>query len=124
MKPEMVDVNRHIGARLRLLRGKLGLSLKKVGTWLDVSHQQISNYEDGAHRLSADALFVLSREMNVDPGFFFEGLFGSHSKHGLADPAAAGGFEELLLEARPGGIQGFLGDLSGGTAGLVSLHGR
>jgi|GEM_PF-3002245 len=36
----------------------------------------------------------------------------------------AGGFEELLLEARPGGIQGFLGDLSGGTAGLVSLHGR
>lgn len=95
MKPEMVDVNRHIGARLRLLRGKLGLSLKKVGTWLDVSHQQISNYEDGAHRLSADALFVLSREMNVDPGFFFEGLFGSHLKHGLADPGAADYLAEL-----------------------------
>ena len=89
MKPEMVDVNRHIGARLRLLRGKLGLSLKKIGSWLDVSHQQVSNFEDGTNRLSADALFVLSREMNVDPGFFFEGLFGHHSKHGLADPAAA-----------------------------------
>lgn len=90
MEPEMDDINRHIGARLRLLRGKLHLSREKVGKWLDVSHQQIRNYEKGTNRLTADALFVLSREMKVDPGFFFEGLFfGPHSESSLTDQAAA-----------------------------------
>ena len=35
-----------------------------------------------------------------------------------------GGFEEPVFEVEPGGIPGFLGGLSGGTAGLLALHGR
>ena len=37
---------------------------------------------------------------------------------------AVGGFEEPVFEVEPGGIPGFLGGLSGGTAGLLALHGR
>ncbi|SDH59083.1 helix-turn-helix domain-containing protein [Bosea robiniae] len=89
MKPDLAGVNRHIGDRLRLLRGKHKLTLKHIGELLGVSHQQIRNYEEGVNRLTADALFVLSREMKVDPGFFLEGLFGPHSEHSLTDQAAA-----------------------------------
>jgi transcriptional regulator with XRE-family HTH domain len=97
MKSENVDVNRHIGARLQLQRRKLRLSRREVGTWLDVSQQQIRNYEEGTNRMTADALFVLSREMNVDPGFFFEGLLGPHSKNSLIDSAAA----DYIVEPSP-----------------------
>lgn len=89
MKPELVEVNRHIGARLQLLRNKLGLPREKVGAWLGVSQQQIRNYENGTNRLTADALIVLSRECNVDPRFFLEGLCGPRSPLGLAEAAAA-----------------------------------
>lgn len=67
-------INRHIGARLRLLREKLGLNQTELGAILDVTYQQAQKYESGAVRLSAEALFLLSRRLSVDVTYFFEGL--------------------------------------------------
>jgi transcriptional regulator with XRE-family HTH domain len=69
-------INRHIGARLRLLREKQGLNQTELGAILDVTYQQAQKYESGAVRLSAEALFLLSRRLRVEVSYFFEGLAG------------------------------------------------
>lgn len=89
MKPDRDGVNRHIGDRLRLLRGKHRLTLKYFGELLGVSHQQVENYESGKNRLTADALFILSRRLKVDPRFFFESLVKPSPESGFADGAAS-----------------------------------
>lgn len=89
MKPELTHANRHVGDRLRLLRGKMGLAQKDIARLLGVSHQQIGNYEDGSDRLTAGAIFVLSQRLGVDLHFFFEGLATSPSASGLAEEPAA-----------------------------------
>ena len=94
MKPDLAGVNRHIGDRLRLLRGKHGLTQTDIGELLGVSHQQIKNYESGKNRLAAEALFILSWRLKVDPRFFFEGLVELSSENGFADEAPSDyGFE-------------------------------
>jgi len=90
MKPELDRANRHIGGRLRGLRGRLGLTQKDVGRFLGVSHQQIKNYEDGSNRLTASALFVLSQQLGLDPAAFFEGLVSPPVPDGFAEEPAAG----------------------------------
>lgn len=90
MKPDLAGLNRHIGDRLRLLRGKQRLTLEYIGELLGVSHQQIQNYESGKNRLTAEALFILSCRLKVDPRFFFEGLVELSSESGFADGVAPG----------------------------------
>jgi transcriptional regulator with XRE-family HTH domain len=76
-------IHRHIGDRLRVLREKRGLSQTDLGVVLDVSFQQMGNYEKGKHRLSAGALYLLSRFLGVNPEAFFEGL--TFPETGLAE---------------------------------------
>ena len=74
--PNEVDrINRHIGARLALLRDKLGLTQKEVGVILGVTQQQVRKYENGENRLSACALFALARHLHVEVPFFLRGLY-------------------------------------------------
>lgn len=74
MRTEAETINRHIGDRLRILRKKRGLSQADLGAVLDVSFQQMGNYEKGKDRLSAGALFLLARFLGTSPATFFEGL--------------------------------------------------
>lgn len=74
MRTEAEAINRHIGDRLRVLRKKRGLSQGDLGAVLDVSFQQMGNYEKGKDRLSAGALFMLARFLGTSPAAFFEGL--------------------------------------------------
>lgn len=74
MRAEAEAINRHIGDRLRVLRKKRGLSQGDLGAVLDVSFQQMGNYEKGKDRLSAGALFMLARFLGTSPADFFEGL--------------------------------------------------
>ena len=74
MRTEAETINRHIGDRLRVLRKKRGLSQADLGAVLDVSFQQMGNYEKGKDRLSAGALFMLARFLGTSPAAFFEGL--------------------------------------------------
>ncbi|WP_293797877.1 helix-turn-helix transcriptional regulator [uncultured Bosea sp.] len=74
MRSETEAINRHIGDRLRVLRKKRGLSQGDLGAILNVSFQQMGNYEKGKDRLSAGALFLLARFLGTSPAAFFEGL--------------------------------------------------
>ncbi|WP_306224258.1 helix-turn-helix domain-containing protein [Bosea beijingensis] len=86
MRTEAEAINRHIGDRLRILRKKRGLSQADLGAVLDVSFQQMGNYEKGKDRLSAGALYLLARFLGTSPAAFFEGL--SPAEAGFAEDGA------------------------------------
>ncbi len=50
---------------------------KELAKKLGISFQQIQKYESGANRISASKLWELCGVMDVDPGYFFEGLTGA-----------------------------------------------
>ncbi len=50
---------------------------KELAKRLGISFQQIQKYESGANRISASKLWELCGVMDVDPGYFFEGLTGT-----------------------------------------------
>ncbi|MDD9841971.1 MAG: helix-turn-helix domain-containing protein [Alphaproteobacteria bacterium] len=68
------SADRHIGQRLRLQRMNLGMSQEALGARVSLTFQQIQKYEKGTNRISAARLFELANILDVDVGFFFEGL--------------------------------------------------
>ena len=76
--PNPIDI--HVGARVRLRRNLLGLTLQTLAKAVGVSYQQLQKYEWGVNRIGASRLFNLSRVLDVPVSFFFEDL----------SPAAAG----------------------------------
>ncbi len=77
--PNPIDI--HVGARVRLRRNLLGLTLQTLAKAVGVTYQQLQKYEWGVNRIGASRLFNLSRVLDVPISFFFEDL----------SPAAAGG---------------------------------
>jgi transcriptional regulator with XRE-family HTH domain len=69
---EFVDL--HVGERLRQRRIVLGLTQQELAARVGVTCQQAHKYEKGVNRLSAARLFNLAGALEVDVGFFFEGL--------------------------------------------------
>ena len=67
-----IDV--HVGTRLRLRRQVLKMSQERLGNKLGVTFQQIQKYERGSNRVGASRLWKISQVLNVDVGFFFDGL--------------------------------------------------
>jgi len=67
MPHEPDPLDREIGARLRLLRRRAGLSQAAVGRILGVTFQQVQKYERGSNRLSASALAKVARALGVSP---------------------------------------------------------
>ncbi len=76
--PNPIDI--HVGARVRLRRNQLGLTLMTLAKAVGVTYQQLQKYERGVNRIGASRLFNLSRVLDVPISFFFEDL----------SPAAAG----------------------------------
>jgi transcriptional regulator with XRE-family HTH domain len=70
--PDVVD--RHVGARVRLLRMQAGMSQEALGNRLGLTFQQVQKYEKGQNRIGASRLFQLSRILRAPVGFFFDGL--------------------------------------------------
>ena len=68
------DIRLHIGRRLTTRRLALGLSLAEVAQKCGVTLQQIHRYETGANSISVPMLWQLSRCLDVDIAYFFEGL--------------------------------------------------
>ena len=62
----------YIGNKLRELRKERRLSLEKIGELLDVSGQQISRFEKGAHKLNASQLYIIARALGVPLSWFFQ----------------------------------------------------
>ncbi len=76
--PNPIDI--HVGARVRLRRHLLGLTLQTLAKAVGVAYQQLQKYEWGVNRIGASRLFYLSHVLDVPVSFFFDDL----------SPAAAG----------------------------------
>ena len=72
LQPHFVDV--HVGARIRMRRRMLNVSQQQLADAAGKTFQQIQKYENGANRVSCSVLFLFARRLQVDVGFFFEGL--------------------------------------------------
>jgi transcriptional regulator with XRE-family HTH domain len=70
--PNPVDV--YVGKRMRQRREMQGLPQKELARKLGISFQQVQKYESGANRISASKLWQLCDVLDVEPGYFFDGL--------------------------------------------------
>lgn len=68
------DVDEHIGKRLRRRRRLLGLTQNDLAQLVGRSFQQIQKYESAASRLTDEKLYDLASVLNVNVGYFFDGL--------------------------------------------------
>lgn len=74
------DIDFHLGRRLRRRRRLLGLTQQQLAIACGVRFQQIQKYECGANRISAARLWRIAEALDVEIGYFYEGL---------ADPSRA-----------------------------------
>src|SRR5919106_6945197 len=76
------DVDRHVGARIRERRIRLGLTQPQLAELIGVTYQQAHKYEKGINRVAAGRLYNIARVLGVELNYFFEGL-----QHGGGLPA-------------------------------------
>jgi transcriptional regulator with XRE-family HTH domain len=72
-KPRANPLDQHIGRKLRELRILAGMSQQDIATHLNLTFQQVQKYERGTNRMSAGALYELSRILHVPMNEFVEG---------------------------------------------------
>ena len=63
-----------IGRRLKMRRVMLRMSQDELATMIGVTFQQVQKYESGANRASASRLWAIAKVLQVEVGFFFEGI--------------------------------------------------
>lgn len=67
-------IDKHVGSRVRMRRMMLGISQSTLGDALGVSFQQVQKNEIGANRIGSSRLQEIARVLQVQVGWFFEGL--------------------------------------------------
>ncbi len=67
-------VDAHVGKRIRERRREIGMSQDKLGNALGISFQQVQKYEIGLNRVAAGRLWNIAEALEVDVGYFFEGI--------------------------------------------------
>jgi transcriptional regulator with XRE-family HTH domain len=73
-----IDIDAHIGARLRRRRLLLRLTQRELAIAIGVRFQQIQKYEFGMNKISAARLWAIARSLDVPVSYFFEGLGDRH----------------------------------------------
>ena len=71
---EDVEVDTHVGAKLRQARVLKNLTQIGLADLVDLAFQQIQKYEKGANRIGASRLWKFSQILEVPVTYFFEGL--------------------------------------------------
>ncbi|MEE9195618.1 MAG: helix-turn-helix transcriptional regulator [Alphaproteobacteria bacterium] len=77
--PNPIDI--HVGARVRLRRNLLGLTLETLAKAVGVTYQQLQKYERGVNRVGASRLFTLGRALEVPVSFFFDEIPAATAKN-------------------------------------------
>lgn len=70
--PAVVDMDRHVGERVRLRRNMLGMSQETLGDKIGLTFQQVQKYERGGNRVSASRLCQISQVLGVPIAFFYD----------------------------------------------------
>jgi len=94
-KPNPIDT--HVGTRVRMRRKILGVSQEKLAEALKLTFQQVQKYERGVNRVSASKLWETSIFLNVDVGYFFEGLSGRDASTGFAESESERYAQDFLM---------------------------
>lgn len=68
------DIDKHIGNTLKKCRIELGYSQKALAKRIDISPQQLQEYESGRGKITATRLVVLATSLGVKASFFFDEL--------------------------------------------------
>ena len=87
-------VDAHVGGRIRDRRTGLGLTQEHLANALNISYQQVQKYETGANRVSAGRLYEISKILQSEVSFFFEGLDETVE----AEPLGHGGKNRSTIE--------------------------
>ena len=69
-----IDIDRHVGSRIRARRIQLGYSQTAIADKLGLTFQQVQKYERGYNRVSASRLYDLTKILGVETEYFFEGF--------------------------------------------------
>ena len=69
-----VQVDTHVGVKLRQARTLKKLSQTQLGEAVGLTFQQIQKYEKGSNRISASRLWKFSWILELPVSYFFEGL--------------------------------------------------
>jgi len=75
----LLDIN--IGKKISELRLAQGISRKKLGDMIGVTHQQCQKYETGANRISAGRLVLIAKVLDKPVDYFY----GSFSENDMSD---------------------------------------
>src|SRR3977135_1081889 len=65
-------VDSHVGARIRLRRGMIGMTQELVVRKLGITFKQVQKYEKVANRVGASRLQQIAEALGVTPAWFFE----------------------------------------------------
>jgi transcriptional regulator with XRE-family HTH domain len=68
-----LDIDRHVGRRIRERRIMLGMPQQDLARLLGVSYQQVHKYERGINRISVGALYQIAQALGAGIEDFFEG---------------------------------------------------
>ena len=68
------EIDRHVGARLRMLRNQSGMSQAVLARKVGLTFQQIQKYETGVNRISASKLWQFCDVLDAVPNDFYIGL--------------------------------------------------
>ena len=68
------EVDGYVGRRVRERRREIGMSEEKRGKALGITSQQVQKYEVGTNRVMASRLWDIANILEVDVGYFFEGV--------------------------------------------------
>lgn len=68
------EINKKIGANIKMHRVLQNRSRKWLGAKLGVSYHQVQNYETGRQRISAQNLFIVARSLKTSITKFFNNL--------------------------------------------------
>ncbi len=67
-------VDRYVCRRIRDRRIMLGLTQQELAERIGATHQQTQKYEAGTSRIFAGRLFTLAQALEVDVGYFVDGM--------------------------------------------------
>ncbi len=75
--PNEVEIDKHVGSRIRTRRTLLGLNQEMLGEALGLAFQQVQKYENGSNRIGASRLYHISKVLDVPVSDFFADMPGA-----------------------------------------------
>ena len=71
-KKRTTEIDRVIGAKLRLRRGELGITQTQLANAIGVTFQQVQKYEQGTNRFGGSRLAGIAKALEVPVSYFFD----------------------------------------------------